>query len=206
MRIKICGLTRPEDAVAAEAAGADALGLIFAERSKRYVTPDRAKEISDAVGPFVTRVGVFVDAPLDTVREAVGTVRLDAVQLHGSEDDDYMVALRPEVRVIKALSFTPGLTPEVLDALPVDGVLLDGLVPGSGSSFDWSQAVALRGLPNLILAGGLDAANVAAGIRALRPYGVDVASGVEAAPGVKHAEKMRAFVRAARAAELSTTP
>lgn len=205
MRIKICGLTRPEDAVAAEAAGADALGLIFAERSKRYITLDRAKAISDALGPFVTRVGVFVDASLETVREAVRTVRLDVVQLHGSEDEDYMAALRPEVRVMKALSFTPGLTPEVLEALPVDGVLLDGVVPGSGSSFDWSQAASLRGLPRLVLAGGLNAANVAAGIRALRPYGVDVASGVETAPGVKDADKMRAFVRAARAAELSTT-
>lgn len=199
MRVKICGITRTEDALAAEAAGADAVGLIFAERSKRRVTPRQAADIVAALGPFVARVGVFVDAPLGDVEEAVRTLRLNAVQLHGHEDAAYAEALRRSVQVIKAVTFTPELTPEAVQAFPADAFLLDGLNPGSGEAFAWEDAGALAGLPHLILAGGLTPANVAAGIRLFRPYGVDVASGVESSAGIKDPCKIQDFVRAAAA-------
>lgn len=197
VRVKICGVTRVEDALAAEAAGADALGFIFAP-SKRRVTLAQAKVISAALGPFVARVGVFVDSPLSAVRETVQALRLSAVQLHGHEDAAYASALHSHVRVIRAVPFTPDLTAESLQTFPADAVLLDGLRPGSGEAFSWADASALSGLPNLILAGGLTPATVAAGIAALNPYGVDVASGVESSPGVKDPKKIQDFVRAAK--------
>ncbi len=200
VRVKICGITNAEDALAAEAAGADAVGLIFAERSKRRVTPAQARAVSDALGPFITRVGVFVDAPLENVLQAAKTLRLGAVQLHGTEPPEYAEALRSEVRVVKVFAFTPGLAPDTLRRFPADAVMLDGLTGGGGETFSWNAAGALRGFPNLVLAGGLTPHNVAAGVRALRPYAVDVASGVERAIGLKDHTKVQDFVRAARAA------
>ncbi len=200
MRVKICGITNVEDALAAEAAGADAVGLIFAERSKRRVTLAQARAISDALGPLITRVGVFVDAPLGEVLEAAQTLRLGAVQLHGAEPPDYAEALRPAVRVIKVFAVTPGLTPDALRQFPADAVFIEGPTPGSGETFSWDEAAALKGLPNLVLAGGLTPDNVAAGIQSLRPYAVDVASGVERAIGLKNHVKVQDFVRAAKAA------
>ena len=200
MRVKICGITRPEDAVAAERAGADAIGMIFAASSKRRIDRARARDIVDAVGPLLVRVGVFVDAPIAEVRDAVRDLRLDAVQLHGSEPTDYAAALRGEVRVVRAVRFGPEVTPESLATYPADAILLDAARPGSGEAFPWREARAWRGHPRLILAGGLTPENVAAGIHALRPYAVDVASGVEHAVGVKDAARIAAFVRAAHAA------
>lgn len=199
MKVKICGITRPQDARAAEAAGADAIGLIFAERSKRRLTLEQAEAISAVLGPFIALVGVFVDAPLATVRETVSALRLTAVQLHGHEDAAYAEALRARVRVIRAVSFTPGLSLEALSASPADAFLLDGLNPGSGETFSWRAASGLAAAPRLILAGGLTPANVAAGIRLLQPYGVDVASGVESSAGIKDPKKIQDFVRAAKA-------
>ena len=189
---------RLEDALAAEAAGADTVGFIFAPRSKRCVTLQQAQAICLRLGPFITTVGVFVNAPLSEVLEAAQQLRLGAVQLHGDEPPGYAEALRQHVRVIKAVSFTPELKPETLEAFPADATLLDGLVPGSGEAFAWNAAAALKGLPHLILAGGLTPENVEAGIRALSPYAVDVASGVESTVGVKDAEKIQDFVRRAK--------
>lgn len=200
MRVKICGVTRPEDARAAEAAGADAVGLIFAERSKRRVTLEQAHAISAVLGPFVARVGVFVDAPLGMVIEAVSTLRLTAVQLNGHEDAAYADALRPVVQTIRAVSFTPDLNLEALAASSADAFLLDGLEPGGGETFSWQAASALAGTPGFILAGGLTPANVAAGIQLLKPYAVDVASGVESSAGIKDPKRIQDFVRAAKAA------
>jgi phosphoribosylanthranilate isomerase len=200
VRVKICGITREEDARAAEAAGADAIGLIFAERSVRRVDPARARGLADALGPFVTRVGVFLGASEEELRAAVAAARLDAVQLHGAVDDDVAARLRGDgLQVIRAVRFEPGLTPDAFADRPFDAVLLDGVRPGSGTAFDWAAAAAWRGWPRLILAGGLRPDTVAAGIAALRPYAVDVASGVERAPGIKDAAAVRAFVAAARA-------
>jgi phosphoribosylanthranilate isomerase len=200
MRVKICGITRPEDAEFAEAAGADAVGFIFAERSKRYLTLERAREISAVLGPFVVRVGVFVDAPLEEVRRAVATLRLGAVQLHGQEEPAYAAALGSSVRVIRAVPFTAGLSLERLSRFPADAFLLDSLEPGRGKTFEWSQATPFKALPKFVLAGGLTPLNVAAAVATLQPYAVDVASGVESAPGIKDYQKVEAFIAAARGA------
>lgn len=200
VRVKICGITRAEDARLAERAGADAIGLIFAERSKRRVSLAAAAGIVQALGPFVTRVGVFVDAPLDRVRAAVHRLKLGVVQLHGDEPAAYAAALRGEVMVVRAVAFEPDLTPAALEDYPADAFLLDAPTPGSGTRFAWSQAAAWRGHPRLVLAGGLTPETVAEGVRALRPYAVDVASGVESEPGIKDGERVQAFVRAVREA------
>ena len=202
MNVKICGITTADDARLAEAAGADAIGMIFVSGSRRELDVERARPIVAAVGPFVTKVGVFRDAPLDEVRAAVVRLRLDAVQLHGSEEPPYVAALRPDVAVIKALRFVRGMSVDDLDAYAADAVLLDGAVPGSGRAFDWEAASAVAGHPRLVLAGGLDPANVAGAIAAMRPYAVDVASGVEASPGRKDHVKVRAFVARAKGAAI----
>ena len=204
MRVKICGITRPEDAVAAEQAGADALGFIFVESSKRFVGVAQAAAISSAVGPLIHRVGVFADSSLEKVVETASALRLHAVQLHGQEDAEFAAEVRKQFWVIKAVSFHRGLSRAELDAFPADALLLDGIKPGSGEVFAWEDAAFLKGYPRLILAGGLTPDNVAAGIEALEPYAVDVSSGVEARPGVKDAQKIQDFVRVANLTKLST--
>ena len=200
MRVKICGITRAEDALAAEEAGADAVGLIFAERSKRYLTLGRAAEISGALGPFISRIGVFVNAPLEEVLNAVQTLRLSAVQLHGQESAAYAAELRSRIQVIRAVSFHAELDVERLKDFPADAFLIDGLKPGSGERFDWEGAKSLQALPRFILAGGLTPDNVAEAVRTLDPYAVDVASGVEVSPGIKEKGKIQDFVHGARRA------
>lgn len=183
-----------------EAAGADAIGLVFAPGSKRRVDAAAAAEIAAAVGPFIGRVGVFVNAPLDEVVALVSALRLTAVQLHGDETAAYAQGLTEVTTVVRAVGFGPGVTPGSLAGYPAHAVLLDAHRPGSGAPFDWGAAAAWKGAPRLILAGGLTPGNVATAVRALRPYAVDVASGVEARPGVKDEAAVRAFVRAAREA------
>ncbi len=136
--------------------------------------------------------------------EAVKGARLDAVQLHGHEPAEYAAELRQRVRVVRAVSFDPAITPDAYADYPADALLLDGAVPGSGLPFAWSDAAAWRAQPRLVLAGGLTPANVAAAVAALRPYAVDVASGVESSPGVKSVQLISAFMLAARAARLSS--
>ncbi|CAN5890645.1 phosphoribosylanthranilate isomerase [soil metagenome] len=204
MRVKICGITRVEDARCAEAAGADAVGFIFVPASKRFVTPAQAAALSAALGPFIQRVGVFVDSPLKEVLAVAKKLRLHAIQLHGSEDAAYAAAVRQDFFVIKVWSFQPDLSLDVLKAFPADAIFLDGLKPGSGESFDWTQAAFLKGLPNLILAGGLNPDNVAEGIAVFKPYAVDVSSGVELQPGIKDPNKVQDFVRRAKSTQLST--
>jgi phosphoribosylanthranilate isomerase len=198
MRVKICGITRVEDALCAERAGADAVGLNFVKSSKRYISLEQAQVISQSLGPFLARVGIFLNHDLAEVQEVARVLRLSAVQLHGSEDEAFAETLRSNYTVIKVVSFKPDLSLEALGAFPADAIMLDGLKPGSGEQFDWSEAAFLRGFPKLILAGGLNPDNVAAGIRALRPYAVDVASGVEKAAGLKDADKVNAFISRAK--------
>lgn len=201
VRVKICGITRPEDALVAEAAGADAVGMVFAPSSRRRVSLAAAEEICSALGPLIARVGVFVDADRDEVVGLARRLRLSAVQLHGRETPEYARRLAREVGVVRAVAYSPGLVPDDLAEYGAAAVLLDAQVPGSGRAFAWSEAApAWRGWPRLVLAGGLTPATVGAAIVALRPYAVDVASGVEESPGIKDAAAVRAFVAAAHAA------
>lgn len=198
VRVKICGITRVEDALLAEQAGADALGFIFVPHSKRLLSPETARKISDSLGPFLSRVGVFQNARLEYIREIAEEVKLDSIQLHGDEDEVFAKALGRSFKLIKALSFSPSLDLQTLKTFPADAILLDGLSPGSGEAFDWSQAAFLRAFPHLILSGGLNPDNVEAGIRSLQPYGVDVATGVEASPGLKDKDKLISFIKKAK--------
>ncbi len=197
MRVKICGITRPEDALHAESAGADALGLNFVPGTKRFISLERAREIVRALGPFVARVGVFQNASLETVLETVQTTGLNVVQLHGHESDEFALEVERIVPVVRAVKLEPNLPfvlPEVGSAF-----LIDGPDPGSGQLADWSRLEAsnLAGR-RWLLAGGLTPENVAGAISRLRPWGVDLSSGVESSPGIKDPTKVTAFIRAAK--------
>ncbi|MBK9139022.1 MAG: phosphoribosylanthranilate isomerase [Verrucomicrobia bacterium] len=203
-RVKICGITRTEDAIEAVAAGADALGFMFFEGSKRFVTPEVAAAICRQLPPFVAKVGVFVDAPPETMRHVAHTCGLDAVQLHGAENPALCASLAP-LTVIKAFRVADEDSLAPLPDFPVAAWLLDSYVPGelggTGARFNWQLAVRARawGRP-IILAGGLTPENVAEAVRQVKPYAVDVSSGVESAPGKKDASRLRAFIAAAKGA------
>lgn len=203
VRSKICGITRIEDALSAAEAGADAIGLVFYAKSPRAVSVQQARTIIAALPPFVTTVGLFVDASRQELEEILAAVPLDLLQFHGDESPAFCEALqRP---YIKALRVKPGddLAAQVAAYGQASGVLLDTYVPGipggTGEAFDWSLVPQGLNKP-IILAGGLVAENVAAAIRQVRPYAVDVSGGVEAGKGIKDAEKIRAFMRAVKAA------
>lgn len=206
-RIKMCGVTRMADAMAAIEAGVDALGFIFVEKSPRCVDPELAREIIAALPPFVDAVGVFVDRKRNEVEEIVSYCRLSHAQLHGEESVKFCERLGRNAspcRVIKAFRVRDGLGPG--DLAPYDehvcGYLLDsyrqGQAGGTGETFDWSMIEGLRLARPLLLAGGLDPDNVGAALRGVAPFGVDVNSGVELGPGVKDHELIRAFVQAVR--------
>ena len=197
MILKICGITNQTDATAAMEGGATALGFNFYRRSPRYIAPDRAAEISTSRG--VRRVGVFVDEQPARVDEIARIAHLDVVQLHGHEQPGgYPAALAvwKAVRVTGDVDFSPYQT------CPAEALLLDGpaaeLYGGSGKSFDWRLAAGI-GKP-IVVAGGLDASNVARAIQLAHPWGVDACSRIESGPGKKDHEKMNAFLQAAKAA------
>lgn len=203
IRVKICGITREADAQAAADAGADAIGLVFHPASPRCVSLDVAASIVRMLGPFVTTVGLFVDAAPDRVREVLARTGIHLLQLHGNEAPDYCAQFG--VPYIKALRMAPGLDPAAAaaDYPTAAGLLFDAWDPlvagGTGASFDWSRLPALRQRP-LILAGGLSPANVAQAVRQVHPYAVDVSSGVEVAPGIKDPRLIRDFIAAAKSA------
>jgi phosphoribosylanthranilate isomerase len=204
--VKVCGITTVEDGVAAARLGADAVGFVFWPQSPRWVDREKARQIARALPPFVLRVGVFVDAPAETIVRTVEEVGLDVIQLHGKESPEEAAQL-PR-RVLKAVRVGEGfVAEEALRFAPyVSGVLLDTQAPtapgGTGRPFDWSLAREVREkAPFLGLAGGLNAENVHVALASLRPDMVDVSSGVESSPGRKDPEKVRAFVEAVRAAE-----
>jgi phosphoribosylanthranilate isomerase len=202
--VKICGITRPEDAVAAIRAGADWLGLNFWPTSKRYLTLAQASDVVHAARqerPEVGIVGVFVDQPLGEVTGVLSSLELDRAQLHGDEPPDFVRRLGD--RAIKALAMAEEAQLDELAEYDCPVVLVDTPSPGRGGSGivgDWSVAQAAAALRKVILAGGLTPDNVADAIAAVQPWGVDVASGVESAPGVKDAELIASFVARARAA------
>ncbi len=201
VRVKICGITNLKDALAAAKAGADALGFIFAP-SPRRITPAQARLICRELPPFITRVGVFVDAPIEEVRAVVEYCGLDALQLHGSESPDCCRALGR--RVIKAFRVGDAINRDEVAHFPADAILLDtyiaGQKGGTGCTFDWQLAAGLKLSRPLILAGGLTPENVRQAVATVQPYGVDVSSGVEkdGHPGKKDPEKIRRFIAAAK--------
>ena len=204
VRIKICGITRPEDARIAAALGADAVGLVFYPDSPRYVTIEQARSITDALPPFVCKTGLFVNADEDTIRGVLDRVNLDLLQFHGEEDRQMCERYsKPYIKAVR-MQATTDLTRLAAEYQSAGALLLDsfveGLRGGTGRTFDWSLVSGDTGMP-LILAGGLTAENVADAIRRVSPYGVDVSGGVESDKGIKDAGKMAEFINEVRYAE-----
>lgn len=200
MLVKICGITRLADARAAVDAGAGAIGFIFWPGSPRFVDPFRARQIAASLPPFVAAVGVFVDQPAEYVSGVASLVRLSAVQLHGRETPADAAALaRP---VIKAVTLDDPAASEWPSNIVL---LLDAHDPvrkgGTGTTIDWARASAIAAARPAILAGGLTPENVGDAVERVRPFGIDVSSGVEASPGVKSGERIRALFAAVRAAQ-----
>ena len=202
-KIKICGLTRVTDAVLASELGAAAVGLVFWERSPRYVEPTAARAIVAALPPDVAAVGVFVDSSAEQVREIAAAVGLSAVQLHGDETVEFCRSL--PYRVLKAVGVRDDVSRDTALALPAAiTVLLDAHDPtrkgGTGRTIDWSLAAAVAARRRVFLSGGIGPENVAEAIATVRPYAVDVSSGVEVEPGVKDEGRLRAFFEAVQTA------
>lgn len=198
--VKICGVRRVEDAVAAADAGAGAVGLNFWRVGPRYLEPAAARAVADAVRGRLLVVGVFVDAPYEEIVDVDARVGLDRLQLHGGEPPELVA--RFAGKAYKALRVSCEADLAVLSAYGGPCYLLDTHVPGqvggTGRSFDWALAAKAKRYGRIVLAGGLTSENVAEAVRAAQPYGVDVASGVETAPGVKDPAKIAAFVAAVR--------
>jgi phosphoribosylanthranilate isomerase len=194
MLVKICGITRPEDAEAAVALGASALGFVFWPNSPRFIDPFRARALAASVPPFVTTVGVFVNQPADYINGVASLVGLGAVQLHGDEGPAFAAAIRRPV--IKAIAL--GRDDVALDGWPGRCMLLlDVHDPdrrgGTGRTIEWARAASIAARRRSLLAGGLTPENVAAAIAQVKPFGIDVSSGVEDAPGVKSYERLKAL-------------
>ncbi|HIP96874.1 MAG TPA: phosphoribosylanthranilate isomerase [Anaerolineae bacterium] len=205
-RVKICGITNVEDALATAEAGADLLGFLFYPPSPRAVTPEQTRRIVEAVrrAQFTVRfVGVFVDEEADAVQQIVACCGLDYAQLHGVESPGMVADLMGRgLKVIKAFRVRDGTTLTEIERYRATAYLLDAYVPGrqggTGRTFDWNLAVQARQYGPIILAGGLTPDNVAGAVRTVRPWGVDVASGVEAVPGRKDPAKVRRFIACAK--------
>ena len=200
-RIKCCGMTRVEDALLAARLGADAIGLVFAARSPRWLDLQQAKLIRHVLPPFVATVALFMDDDAALVHEVIDAVQPELLQFHGQESDAWCTQFGR--RYLKAIAMGEGeaALSRLRDYPHAAGLLLDGHglgeAGGSGRAFDWSRMPAGLAQP-LILAGGLNPGNVADAIRIARPWAVDVASGIEASPGIKDAAKMTAFIAAVR--------
>ncbi len=201
MIVKICGITNQEDALAAAAEGASAIGFNFYKASLRYVAPDVAARISEALPAGVLRVGVFVNAPKAEVFAIQEIVGLHIAQLHGDEPPE---SLPGGMRIWKALRVDDSFGPAKMEPYRVEAFLLDApseLYGGSGRTFDWTRACGAAG--KIVLAGGLDEKNVAAAISVVRPWGVDACSRLESAPGRKDHARMARFLKAALAEEVA---
>ncbi len=203
MLVKICGITRLEDADAAVAAGAAAIGFICWPKSPRFIDPHRARDIAATLPPFVTAVGVFVNQSLDEVNRVASLVRLGAAQLHGDETPDF--ASKVSCPVIKAVTVggDMGAWPSTVR------LLLDVHDPvargGTGRTIDWTAAAGIAAQREILLAGGLTPDNVADAVSRVRPFGIDVSSGVERAPGIKDPQRLRALFEAVHDAGHITT-
>jgi phosphoribosylanthranilate isomerase len=202
-RVKICGITSAEDAAMAVEAGADALGFVFVPGTPRYVSATIAARLVAGLPPFVVAVGVFMDQPADEILRAVATTGIQVVQLHGGESEE--TSRRMPVPVIKALRVRDEASLAPIGTYPARAFLLDGFVEGQGGgtgrTFPWELAARAGPRVPIILAGGLTPATVGTAIASVRPYGVDVSSGVESAPGRKDPQKVKEFIRHVRQAD-----
>jgi len=206
-RVKICGITRAKDALSAIEYGADAIGLVFYEGSPRHVTLEQAGQIAAAVAPFVTLVGLFVNASPSGIRHVLENVPLGLLQFHGHEANDD--CNRYGLPFIKSVAMKPDtdLQEQIRMYHDARGILLDAWQPqthgGGGQAFDWTRVPHDLAVP-VILAGGLTVANIAAAIRQVRPYAVDVSSGVESGKGIKSAGMISAFMKGVRDSDADT--
>lgn len=206
-KIKICGITNVADAHAAVDLGADALGFIFVPDTPRYIESQDAAQVISKLPPFITKVGVFADESPGTVSQTIQTCGLNVIQLHGSETPEYCDNIRSRGRSIIIKSFRVkdrhSLSP--IPKYKVSAYLLDTYVKGkkggTGETFNWDLAIEAKKYGRIIIAGGLTPENVAEAIRHVRPYAVDVGSGVEASPGKKDHAKIRAFIESVRTAD-----
>jgi phosphoribosylanthranilate isomerase len=197
-RVKICGITRVEDAISAAHSGADAIGLVFYQHSPRHVSIELAAQLAAALPPFVSVVGLFVNAEADFVRAVLARAPLDLLQFHGDETPEFCGQFgKPYLKAIRVKSGVDLLQCES-DYRGARGLLLDahvdGVPGGTGTAFDWTLIPGNLSLP-VILSGGLDAENVANAIKQVQPYAVDVSSGVETAKGIKDAAKIARFMQ-----------
>jgi phosphoribosylanthranilate isomerase len=202
VKIKICGITSVADALAAAEAGADALGFMFYRPSPRYVANNAAREIIRALPPFIARVGVFVDPTEEQVRQAIAETGIDALQFHGDETPEF--CRRFGLKTLKAFRVRDAESLRSAEPFTSEAWLLDsyvaGQLGGTGARFNWDLATEAARSHCVILAGGLTPENAAEAVRKVRPYGLDVSSGVESSPGHKDAEKVRVFITAAKSA------
>lgn len=204
VKVKICGITNVADGLVAAEAGADMIGLMFYERSPRNISIATAAEISRALSPFIVKVGVFVNPAEDTVMRAIGECGVTLLQFHGEETPEFCGQFG--VMSMKALRVRDAASLDILPCYATDAYLLDAYSPdahgGTGAKFNWDLAIAAQkfGKP-IFLAGGLTPENVGAAVQKVHPFGVDVSSGVEIAPGKKDPEKVRAFIQAVRATQ-----
>jgi phosphoribosylanthranilate isomerase len=204
-RVKICGITNLEDALVSVELGADMLGFNFYEKSARYISPKTAGALVSEMPDNIEKVGVFVNKSVEEIFQLLNTVSLDTVQLHGDEPPEFIDALRGRtaVKLIKAIRVGQKFDPAVISDFRTDGILLDAFSKsgygGTGETFAWDRAKNLgRSIPRLYLAGGLHAGNVSKAVKSVRPYAVDVASGVESFPGKKDPAKLEAFIANAK--------
>ncbi|HTR44912.1 MAG TPA: phosphoribosylanthranilate isomerase [Thermodesulfovibrionales bacterium] len=199
VKVKICGITNIGDALVAVHSGADALGFVFYRKSPRYISADDARDIISQIPPFVTTVGVFVDEDIATIRKTVKHASLSVVQLHGSEPPGMCLGVG---RVIKAIRVRELSDLEPLRKYKASAFLLDAYAPreygGTGLIFNWDIAVAAKQFGDIILAGGLNPDNIEKAVQWVRPYGVDVSSGVEAEKGKKDHDRLRLFIERAK--------
>lgn len=199
-RIKICGITRREDALTVIEAGADALGLVFVKASPRYVTIEQAQELLSSLPAFINKVGLFVNSDSAEIRNVISKVSLDYLQFHGDEKEAFCaqfskpyikaIRIKPETNLLETISEFKSAAAILIDAWHPD------LAGGTGETFDWSLLSKLPGenIPVLIVAGGLDPENVSSAVHMLKPYAVDVSSGVEDSPGIKSKVKIQNFI------------
>ncbi|HEY2082200.1 MAG TPA: phosphoribosylanthranilate isomerase [Verrucomicrobiae bacterium] len=206
VKVKICGITNAPDALAAVDAGADALGFMFYEPSPRNVSIRDAAEIIRQLPPFIIKVGVFVDAAEDLVMRAIGDCGLNMLQFHGHETPEYCTQFG--LMTLKAFRIRDAESLKRLPEYATEAWLLDAFTAdklgGTGEKFNWDLAIEAKKLGRpIFLAGGLTPGNVAEAVKKVQPYGVDVSSGVEAVPGKKDHDKVRAFIQAAKGVEIA---